>query len=56
MEGEGGHLAEFEVVNADDWAAGNARPRIILERDLIDCAAGLRGQTRELRCELGRNL
>jgi hypothetical protein len=26
VEGERGHLAEFEVVNADDWAAGDAQP------------------------------
>ena len=29
MEGERGHPAEFEVVNAADWAAGDARPRTI---------------------------
>jgi hypothetical protein len=29
MDGEGGHLGEFEVVNADDWAARDARPRTI---------------------------
>lgn len=29
MAAAGGHHAEFEVVNADDWAAGDPRPRTI---------------------------
>lgn len=29
MAGEGGHHAEFEVINADDWAGGDPRPRTI---------------------------